>query len=452
MSKAQFGIMSRRVLTPEGIRQAVVLIESGRIAGVMNTPAVGIPIEDAGDNVVMPGLVDCHVHVNEPGRTEWEGFETATRGAAVGGITTIVDMPLNSNPVTTTLAALETKLEATQKKLWVDTAFWGGVVPGNAGSLESMIDAGVRGFKCFLIHSGIDDFPNVTEKDLRVAMPILAHLGVPLLVHAELECGESYEWENSARSYKAFLKSRPRRWENEAIKLMVDLAREYGTAVHIVHLSSSDAIPLVAAAKRSGISLTAETCPHYLTFAAEEIADGDPRFKCAPPIRERKNREELWSAVKDGTIDFVVSDHSPCTPELKFLSEGDLKRAWGGISSLQFGLPAMWTEARRRGASIQDLSAWMSRKTAAFVKLDDRKGRLAPGYDADIVVWSPEQRQMIEQSMIQHRHKVTPYDGRELFGVVKQTYVRGNKIFDRGAFATEPVGQRIKGRRADSRR
>src|SRR5262245_54959835 len=237
--------MSRRVLTPEGIKQAIVLIENGKIAGLANNPPSGIPIDDAGDNVVMPGLVDCHVHVNEPGRTEWEGFDTATRAAAAGGITTIVDMPLNSDPVTTTLHALETKLERTDKKLWVDTAFWGGVVPGNAHSLDEMIDAGLAGFKCFLIHSGIDYFPNVTEADLRVAMPILARRRVPLLVHAELECGESYQWENSARSYKAFLKSRPRRWENEAIKLMIDLARDYGTAVHIVHLSSSDAIPLI---------------------------------------------------------------------------------------------------------------------------------------------------------------------------------------------------------------
>jgi allantoinase len=445
VSKAQFGIMSRRVLTPEGIKQAIVLIENGKIAGLANRPPAGIPIDDAGNNVVMPGLVDCHVHVNEPGRTEWEGFETATRAAAAGGITTIVDMPLNSDPVTTTLPALEAKFEGTENKLWVDTAFWGGVVPGNAGLLESMIDAGVRGFKCFLIHSGINDFPNVTEADLRLAMPILARRGVPLLVHAELESGEPCQWENGARSYKSFLKSRPRRWENEAIKLMIDLAREYHTAVHIVHLSSSDAIPLIAGARRTGISLSVETCPHYLTFAAEEIADGDPRFKCAPPIRERENREKLWSALQEGTIDFVVSDHSPCTPELKFLSEGDLKRAWGGISSLQFGLSTVWTEACSRGASIEDLSAWMAQKPATFAKLDDRKGRLAPGYDADIVVWSPEQKQTIERSMIHHRHKITPYDGRELLGVVKQTYVRGNKVFDNGKFAMEPAGQRIVG-------
>jgi allantoinase len=443
VSKAQFAIVSRRVLTAEGIRPAVVLIEDGKIADVTNRAPAGTPIDDVRDDVVMAGIVDCHVHVNEPGRTEWEGFETATRAAAAGGITTIIDMPLNSSPVTTTLPALEIKLEAAKKKLWVDTAFWGGVVPGNAGSLESMIAAGVRGFKCFLIHSGINDFPNVTEADLRLAMPILARRHVPLLVHAELECGESHEWENGARSYKAFLKSRPRRWENEAIKLMVDLARQYGTAVHIVHLSSSDALALIAEAKRSGVSITAETCPHYLTFAAEEIADGDPRFKCAPPIRERENRERLWSAVQDGTIDFVVSDHSPCRPELKFLSEGDLKRAWGGISSLQFGLSAVWTEASRRGASIQDLSLWMSQKAAAFANLENRKGRLARGYDADIIVWDPEQKQTIEQSMIHHRHKLTPYDGRELLGVVKQTYLRGKKVFDNGKFATAPVGHAL---------
>jgi allantoinase len=458
----QFGIRSRRVVTADGIKEGTVLIANGIIveiaAGAANP---GCPVEDVADHVVMPGLVDSHVHVNEPGRTEWEGFETATKAAAAGGITSICDMPLNSIPVTTSLEALEKKVASTVDKLTVDCSFWGGVVPGNAGSLEAMIDAGVRGFKCFLIHSGIDDFPNVTEANLRLAMPILARRRVPLLVHAELECGEPCHWDDDApRSYKAFVESRPRRWENEAIKLMIDLCRATKCPVHIVHLSSSEAIPLIKAAKAEGLPITTETCPHYLTFAAEEIEDGDPRFKCAPPIRERENRERLWAAVQDGTIDFIVSDHSPCTPELKFLEEGDLKKAWGGISSLQFGLSIIWTEARKRGATIADVAKWMCERPAQFLRLTDDcadtvtttfkpglkpgyKGCLERGFDADIVVWDPESSHRIEQSQIHHRHKVTPYDGRELFGVVKQTYVRGKKVFDNGTFTSKPIGQGI---------
>jgi allantoinase len=344
------------------------------------------------------------------------------------------------------------KLAATDKQLFVDTSFWGGVVPGNTNSLEDMIDAGVRGFKCFLIHSGIDDFPNVSESDLRLAMPVLARRRLPLLVHAELECGESKNWQGAPYSYKAFLDSRPRRWENEAVKLMISLCREYNCPVHIVHLSSSEAVPLIKAAKDAGLPVSAETCPHYLTFAAEEIADGDPRFKCAPPIREAENREHLWRALEDGTIDFIVSDHSPCLPELKHLADGDLKKAWGGISSLQFGLSSVWTEAKKRGASLSDVSKWMSERTAQFLQLADRKGLLLPGYDADIVVWSAEESQIIEESGIHHRHKVTPYDGRKLLGVVKQTYVRGEKVFDNGQFASEPKGQQIVTSRSESRR
>lgn len=449
----EFGIRSLRVQTQQGLREAALLIAGGKIIDVVSPHQVppGCPLEDAGYAVIMSGLVDSHVHVNEPGRTEWEGFETATQAAAAGGITTIADMPLNSDPVTTTVAALNAKLEAARGKLWVDTAFWGGVVPGNAAQLEPMIDAGVRGFKCFLIHSGIDDFPNVTEADLRMAMPLLARRGVPLLVHAELECGEPVHWDSAPNSYHAFLHSRPRRWENQAIKLMVDLCREFKCPVHIVHLSSSEALPIIASAKNEGLPFTVETCPHYLTFAAEEIADGDPRFKCAPPIRERENREKLWEALQDGTIDFVVSDHSPCLPELKFLSEGDLKKAWGGISSLQFGLSSVWTEATKRGASIGDLNKWMSERPAKFLHLDKRKGRLAAGNDADFVIWNPEETHTIDEAVIRHRHKVTPYDGRVLKGLVKETYIRGQKVFDKGKFASHRIGQELVSSRTESR-
>jgi allantoinase len=441
----RFGLKSRNVVTPDGVKEATVLISDGKIVDITFTSegASDYLVEDLGDLVIMPGLVDSHVHVNEPGRTEWEGFETATRAAAAGGITTIADMPLNSDPVTTTLEALRIKKISTENKLWVDTSFWGGVVPGNADELETMLEAGVRGFKCFLIHSGIDDFPNVTEADLRLAMPILAKWEAPLLVHAELECGDISTWEKPSNSYAAFLESRPRQWENEAIKLMIRLCREFKCPVHIVHLSSSEAIPLIREAKEEGLPFTVETCPHYLTFASEEIKDGDPRFKCAPPIREAENRELLWQAVKDGTIDFVVSDHSPCSPHLKFLDEGDLKKAWGGISSLQFGLSTVWTEARKRGGTISDIAAWMCSSTTKFLRLEGTKGQLKRGYDADIVIWNANQQHTIEQSNIHHRHKITPYDGRTLFGKVIRTYLRGEMIFDGIAVSAIPSGQTL---------
>jgi allantoinase len=420
-------------------------------AKAMSASAEFIDVEDS---VVMPGLVDSHVHVNEPGRTEWEGFETATRAAAAGGITTIADMPLNSQPVTTTLDALKAKLASTSGKLYVDTAFYGGVIPGNASSLEELIDNGVRGFKCFLIHSGIDDFPNATESDLHQAMPILARHNIPLLVHAELECAESAasDWTHQSSSYRAFLDSRPRRWENDAIDLMIKLMRQHKCPVHIVHLSSSDALPAIRAAKKEGLPLTVETCPHYLTFCAEEIADGDPRFKCAPPIRERENREKLWQAVQDGTIDFIVSDHSPCTPALKFLNEGNLHKAWGGISSLQFVLPAVWTQAKNRGATIADINRWLCVKPAQFLGLSEKKGSFQPGADADIVVWKPEAEMRIDQSMIHHRHKVTPYDGMRLLGRVEKTFVRGQKVFEQDKHAQHTIGETLLRNRVGSKK
>lgn len=450
-----FGIKSTRVVTPDGIKNVCLVLDAGKISEIVESDQIpeGIEVFDAGDLVVMPGLVDSHVHLNEPGRTEWEGFETGSKAAAAGGTTTMCDMPLNSIPVTTTLKALEEKLEAAKTKIEVDCAFWGGVVPGNADSLEPLIEAGVKGFKCFLIHSGIDDFPNVTEDDLRLAMPILARHRVPLLVHAELECVDSHQedWVGSASSYRAFLNSRPRKWENDAIDLMIKLCREFNCPVHIVHLSSSEAIPAIRAAKDEGLPLTVETCPHYLTFAAEEITDGDPRFKCAPPIRERENREKLWEAVMNGTIDFIVSDHSPCTPSLKFLNEGNLQKAWGGISSMQFVLPSIWTQAVKRGATIHQVSSWLCSHPAELLGLQDRKGAIAVGYDADFVVWNPEVETRIEPSMIQHRHKVTPYDGMQLMGKVERTYVRGQIVFKDGQLVNQTVGRMLLQQRVESK-
>jgi len=435
-------LRSRRIVTPDGIRDGAVLIQGGRITDVVSREDIpkDWPVEDVGDSVLMPGLVDSHVHINEPGRTEWEGFETATRAAAAGGITTLVDMPLNSSPVTTTVEAFEQKLAAARGKLWVDCGFYAGLIPGNTAHLEPLIDTGVLGVKAFLVHSGIDDFPNATEADLRAGMPILARSGVPLLVHAECDLGTSPDL-TDPRSYAAYVASRPKAWENEAIRLMVDLCNEYGCRTHIVHLSSGEAVSILRAARQDGLPLTVETCPHYLFFAAEDIPDGDTRFKCAPPIRERENCERLWQALREGVIDFVVSDHSPSLPSLKRLDEGDFQQAWGGIASLQLGLPIVWTAARGRGGSVSDVAEWMCRGPAHFLRLDHRKGTIESGKDADLVVWNPEEAFTVAPSMIQHRHHLTPYEGQTLHGVVERTFLRGVKVFESGQFLGSPVGR-----------
>lgn len=440
-------IRSRRVLTPLIIGPASVHIVDGKIEAVRewdDIPA-GVEMIDAGSSVVMPGNVDAHVHVNEPGRTEWEGYETATKAAAAGGVTTIVDMPLNSIPPTTTLAGFEEKLAAADGQCTVDVAFWGGVVPGNTAEFAPLVERGVRGFKCFLIHSGVDEFPHVTESDLRVAMPEIARLGTVLLVHAEtqgpIDAAAKHLAGSDPREYDTFLRSRPRESENEAIALMIRLCRETGARIHIVHHSSSDALPMLRRAKAEGLPLTVETCPHYLTFAAEEIPDGATHFKCCPPVRERENREKLWEALADGTIDMVVSDHSPCTPALKLQETGDFMDAWGGISALQFGLPVMWTNLRSRGFGLADLTHLMSAAPAKLAGLADRKGKLAAGYDADIVVWDPEDRFTVVPELIQHRHKLTPYSGMELTGKIRAALVRGEKAFEDGKFIGDPRGR-----------
>jgi len=435
-------IRGRRVVTPHGVEPASVHITRGYISSISIFEDVpdGAELVEAHDSVVMPGLVDTHVHVNEPGRTEWEGFETATRAAAAGGVTTIVDMPLNSVPATTTHAAFNQKVEAAQGKLHVDTGFWGGVVPGNTSELRKLWDAGVVGFKCFLIHSGVDEFPNVSERDLREAMPELARLGALLIVHAEVPgpvdaCCQSAS-EAPARSYETFLRSRPREAENEAVAMMIDLCRATSCRVHVVHHSSADALPILRQAKASGLTITAETCPHYLHFAAEDIPDGATEFKCCPPIRERENREQLWDALRDGTIDFVVSDHSPCPPDMKLPDEGDFMNAWGGISSLQLRLPIIWTEAAARGFTIEDLVKWLCREPARQVGLEIVKGSIKEGgdADADIVIWNPEREFTVEPSILHHRHKVTPYNGEVLRGVVEKTFLRGQIVYDDGRF------------------
>ena len=438
-------IRSTRVVLPDGVRPASVHIEEGRITRIAEWDNFPVESEavDAGDLAVMPGNVDAHVHVNEPGRTEWEGYETATRAAAAGGVTTIVDMPLNSIPPTTTLAGFEEKLAAAEGRCTVDVAFWGGVVPGNVAELAPLVERGVRGFKCFLIHSGVDEFPHVTEDDLRIAMPEIRRLDSVLLVHAEvpgpIDAAAAGLVGLDSRAYDTFLRSRPRESENEAIALMIKLCRETGCPVHIVHHSSSDALPMVRAAKAEGLPFTVETCPHYLTFAAEDIADGATHFKCCPPVRERENREKLWDAIADGTIDMVVSDHSPCTPALKLQETGDFLDAWGGISALQFGLPVMWTNMRLRGFDLMDLTRLMSAQPARLAGLNSRKGTIAVGRDADLVVWDPDGEFTVDTELIHHRHKLTPYDGMRLFGRCDATYVRGRRVFSQGVFEKGPA-------------
>ncbi len=431
---------------------ASIHIRAGVIAQIGSYAQVsaGCEIVEADEeSVVMPGLVDTHVHINEPGRTHWEGFRTATRAAAAGGVTTLVDMPLNSIPPTTTLEGFRAKLEAAREQCHVDVGFWGGVVPDNTSEIASLWQAGVVGFKCFLVHSGVDEFPNVSEGDLRRAMPELAGLGAVLIVHAELpgpieEASVRSQPSPVGRHYETFLGARPRKAENEAVRLMIRLSREFGTRVHIVHHSSADALPMLQQAKAAGVKITAETCPHYLRFAAEEIPEGATEFKCCPPIRERENREQLWQALSDGIIDMVVSDHSPCPPEMKLRETGDFLRAWGGISSLQFRLPAMWTEAQRRGYAIEDLAEWLCAAPAKLVGLSGRKGRIAIGCDADIVLWSPDQHFRLEPEMIHHRHKLTPYEGQVFQGVVKTTFLRGEKVYDGGEFVSTAMGQLLK--------
>ena len=433
-------IRGRRVLVDGELRAASLEIAGGVIAAVGAWERAGVDV-DAGDDVVMPGLVDTHVHVNEPGRTEWEGFETATRAAAAGGVTTIFDMPLNSIPATTSLAALDAKRNAAQRRISVNVGMIGGVVPGNAHELAPLAANGVRLFKCFLVPSGVDEFPNVGEADLRIALPVLASLGATLLVHAELPEHIVPVPRGDPRRYATYLSSRPERAETEAVALVVRLAEEYRARVHIVHVSSPTTVTIVNAARARGVQVTCETCPHYLAIRADDIADGRTEFKCAPPIRDEAAREGLWDALLRGGIDLIVSDHSPCPPAMKGMETGDFFQAWGGIASLQLGLPVVWTEARGRGVSIGRLSEWMSAAPARLAGIGDAKGRLAPGHDADIVIWDPDASVNVDGMRIHHRHPVTPYRGRTLTGLVKATYVGGSPVHGPGADPPAAAGR-----------
>ena len=430
-------LRSQRVVTPEGERAATILIENGRISALLPYEAevaVATEVIDVGHRAILPGLIDPHVHINEPGRTDWEGFNTATRAALAGGLTSLVDMPLNSAPVTTSVASLELKKAATKGQLHCNVGFWGGVVPGNADEIEPLIAAGVLGFKAFLTHSGIDDFPNATEDDLRRVMPILARHKLPLLVHCELS-EDSDDWkQHDHRSYPNYLASRPKKWEDEAIALMIRLCEKFDCPVHIVHLSSADSIAPIAAAKARGLPLTVETGQHYLYFSAEDIADGQTQFKCAPPIREKINNDQLWAALQTGIIDFVATDHSPAPPDLKQLDSGDFTTAWGGIASLQLALPVLWTAARQRGADLRDMARWLSMNPAKLAGQAGKKGQITPGFDADLVVFDDEKTFVVREEMIQHKHKVSPYLWQELTGVVEMTFLGGELVFRRPDF------------------
>jgi allantoinase len=413
-----------RILTPAGEVPGCVGVRDGTIAEV--APALDGPtvVELADDEVLLPGLVDTHVHVNDPGRADWEGFPTATRAAAAGGVTALVDMPLNSIPPTTDLTALARKRAAARGRVHVDVGFWGGAVPGNLGELVALHEAGVFGFKCFLLPSGVDEFGYLSPGELADALRLLHGIGGLMIVHAEDPAVIADAPATSGPAYADFLASRPRAAENAAIETVLDLARRADARVHVLHLSSSDALPLIAAARRDGVPVTAETCPHYLTLRAEDVPDGATPFKCCPPIREAANQDLLWEGLTGGIIDCVVSDHSPSPPSLK---TGDFGTAWGGIAGLQLGLPAVWTAARERGVALSDVVGWLAAAPADLVGLR-RKGRIAPGHDADLVVFAPDESFLVDAAALHHRHPVSAYHGRTLTGVVRSTWLRGGRV------------------------
>ena len=440
--------LSRRVVTPEGVRPAALLVEGDRIHDVVapdRVPAEAEEAQDFGDLAILPGLIDSHVHINEPGRTEWEGFETATRAAAAGGYTLLVDMPLNCLPATTNVTALEAKREAARDRCRVDWMTWGGVVADNLRDIEALANAGVPGFKCFLVHPGIDGFTMVTERQLRAALAHIARTGLPLLVHAELPGPIDSATASLADAdwslYQTYLQSRPEEAELSAIRLLLSLCREYKFRLHIVHLSTCKALPELRAARSKGLPVTVETCPHYLHLSAETIPKGATLFKCAPPIRSRENREALWQGLRDGTIDLVVTDHSPCPPKIKRLAEGNFRSAWGGIASLSIALPVMYTEASERGFELTDIARWMAEAPANLAGCQERKGQIAAGYDADFVVFDPESEFVVSENRLHYRHPVSPYIGEKLRGEVKATYLRGRLVFKDGEFPDESIGQ-----------
>jgi len=464
-------LRSRRVVTPHGELDATVVIEDGIITAVHPTnhqqPAAGnLPTEDLGSLALLPGLIDAHTHINEPGRTEWEGFATATRAAAAGGFTTLVDMPLNCLPETTDPAALELKREAARAggpagtaQCMVDYAFWGGCVDGNQHQLEPLALAGVAGFKSFLIYPGCDGFTAIDAENLRRALPHIVRTGLPLLVHAELEPSinaavahlnaTGADW----TKYATYLASRPDQAELEAIEWLIHLCREFRFRLHIVHLSTAQALPMLAAARAEGLPLTVETCPHFLHCCAEDIPDGATLFKSAPAIRSRANREQLWGALQSGLIDLIATDHSPCPPDLKRLrlldvgppkpgeEPGRFDQAWGGIASLSVAFSVIWTQAHTRGFTLSQIAQWTAAAPAALAGLSAHTGAIAPGMAANLVAFDPEAHFTVTPEVLHYRHKISPYMGQTLRGVVRSTWLRGTKVFDNQTFPSPPIGR-----------
>lgn len=450
-------LRSRHVVTPAGERDAVVVIEGERIAAVVAPEELGagVPVEDLGEIALLPGLVDVHTHINEPGRTEWEGFWTGTRAAAAGGFTTIVDMPLNCLPETTNVSALQLKREAARGQCWVDFALWGGAVDGNQGSLEPLAAAGVAGFKCFLIYPGCDGFTAIDSANLRLALPHIARTGLPLLVHAELAAPidaafrrlerEGADW----RQYATHLASRPDEAELQAIDMLLGLCREYRFHLHLVHLATAHALPMLRAAKwEEGLPVTVETCPHYLHCVAEDIPDGATMFKCAPPIRSRENREALWRGLKDGTIDLIATDHSPCPPHMKRLEAtepgmeaGRFDEAWGGIASLSTALSVVWTECTARNVPVAQLALWMAATPAQRAGIGKTTGSIEAGKQASLVAFDHTAEREVRADQLFQRHPVSPYLGERLRGVVRSTWVRGQRVYRDGAFEGDPCGR-----------
>ena len=426
----QLVIRAKRAVFPDGIRPAVVVVDDERITALLEDGAAVEAQEEVvvpDDQVLMPGLVDSHVHVNEPGRTPWEGYESATRAGLAGGITTILDMPLNSSPPTTTVANLGAKEEAAQGKLSVDVGFWGGAVPGNIDQMAPLWDKGVFGFKCFTAHSGIDEYGYLGYEGVKEVLAKLAELDAVLIVHAEDSRILAEAPQDITDQYATFLASRPRAAENTAIEQVLAAARETGARVHILHLSSAEALPAIRAAKQEGVKVTVETCPHYLTFASELIPDGATEYKCCPPLRENDNRKALWEGLKDGTIDHIASDHSPCTVDLKVKDTGDFGKAWGGVASVQLGLPAVWTAGEEFGIELSDVARWLAANPCASFRVPG-KGSIAVGNDADFAVVAPEETFVVDVEDLEHKNKISPYQGRTLRGVVKRTVLRGRTV------------------------
>ena len=442
----RLAVRAPRAALPEGVAPATLFVEDGRFVAVGAIDATlpsGVDQLDASGCVVLPGLVDTHVHANEPGRTDWEGLESASRAAASGGVTTIVDMPLNSLPPTTNVEALERKRRAARGRVWIDVAFWGGAIPGNTGEFAGLQAAGVCGVKAFLVDSGMAEFPPLDEAGLVAAMTECARLDLRLLVHAELP-GPLGTVEAGERRYSAWAASRPPAAEVEAIERLVRhmralAARGLTARVHVVHVSAAEALAVLAEARAEGLAITAETCPHYLALAAEQIEDGATLYKCAPPIREAANRERLWEGLRAGTISLVASDHSPSPPEGKALEDGDFARAWGGISSLGLGLSVVWTETIARGFGAADLTRWMAAEPARLCGLDTVKGALRPGSEADFVLFDPDEAWTVRPEVLWTRHRITPYAGRTLRGRVRATYLRGQRVFARDD--ADPMGR-----------